>query len=297
MRLRPENLTQIQDLAGCRVIVPSISDVRKIIKYNGENSAHTLFKDYDYISRPKHDGYRCFHRVFKFSPADGEAYFKDRRVEIQFRTRLQHSWATAVEAVGLFRGEDFKGGSGNGDWRRLFELMASEFAVAEGCPEVDGAPSHKERARELKEIDFRIDAANTLENLSQAFNYTEMYSYEKARYFLIEYDSKATSVSVKPYSDPRGGTESFDNVEAEIRTGRSLNAVLVEADKIEALKAAYPNYFGDVQVFKANLKRIVKGRDAKEFTLPPQQVSPPPPKEVADTAWFRRPRFRKPKGS
>ena len=289
LRVRPENLTQIQDLAGCRVIVPSIGDVRKVIQFNKDNSAHEFFKDYDYISKPKKDGYRSFHRVFKFSPAnDDEGHFQNRRVEIQFRTRLQHSWSTAVEAVGLYRGEDFKGGAGDGDWRRLFELMASEFATAENCPELEDAPSHKERVEELKDLDNKTNATVILENLSQAFNYTEMHIYEKAKYFLIEYDAELGEVYVKPYSNSLGGTESFDNIEAEIRRGKSLNAVLVEADKIEALKAAYPNYFGDVHVFKANLKRIVKGKDAKEYKLPPEKVFPPPPKEVADTAWFRR---------
>ena len=61
----------------------------------------------------------------------------------------------------------------------------------------------------MKEIDGRINAVSTLENLSQAFNYTEMYSYEKARYFLIEYNKKDMTVRVRPYSDPWGGTEFF----------------------------------------------------------------------------------------
>ena len=54
------NLTQIQDLAGCRVIVPAIEDVKRIVEFNINNSVHNWFKDYDYISRPKADGYRCF---------------------------------------------------------------------------------------------------------------------------------------------------------------------------------------------------------------------------------------------
>ena len=84
LRIRPENLTQIQDLAGCRVIVPSIDDVKRIAEYNVQHSSHTWFKDYDYISSPKKDGYRCFHRVFKFKAAsEEEASFKERRVEIQ----------------------------------------------------------------------------------------------------------------------------------------------------------------------------------------------------------------------
>jgi len=255
-------------------------------------------RDWDHLQTPKKDGYRSFHRVYKFAPyKDGEQDFVNRKVEIQFRTRLQHSWATAVEAVGLFRNEDIKGGEGDKDWRRLFELMSSEIAITEGCPEVPEAPCRIERLKEIKDIDSRIKAVSLLENLSQAFNYTEMYIYTRAKYFLIEYDRINARVSVKPYSTARGGTESFNNTEAEDRAVRSVNAVLVEADKIDSLKDAYPNYFGDVQVFKSNLQRITKGKEAVEYKLPPQRTVPPPPKEVPDTAWLRRPRFRKPKGA
>jgi hypothetical protein len=124
-----------------------------------------------------------------------------------------------------------------------------------------------------------------------------MYIYAKARYFLIEYDSKNAKVVVRPHSTPIGGAESFDNIEAEIRNNGVLNAVLVEADKIEALKEAYPNYFGDVQVFKSNLRLITQGKSAIEYKLPPQKRMPPPPKGVADTAWLRKRHFRKPKGA
>lgn len=298
LRIHSAGLNQIQDLAGCRVIVPSIQDVREIIAFNLENSKHEIYKPYDYIANPKTDGYRCYHRVFKFIPSnDSEESFAGRRVEVQFRTRNQHSWATAVEAVGLFRGEDLKGGSGHPSWRRLFELMSSELALAEESPEVPGSPPRKDRMAELKELDKQLDAVAVLENLSQAFNYTELYRYDDdVRYFLIEYDKGSLTVNVKPYSTPMGGTESLDNIEAEIESGRSKsNAVLVEADKIEALKEAYPNYFGDVQVFKTNLKSITQGKAAREYVLPPQQTVPPPPRPVADTAWFRRPRFRGPR--
>ena len=59
--------------------------------------------------------------------------FHDRRVEVQIRTFLQHTWATAVEAVGAYRGENMKGGEGNSDWLRLFSLMSGEFAATENC--------------------------------------------------------------------------------------------------------------------------------------------------------------------
>ena len=45
-------------------------------------------------------------------------------VEVQLRTRLQHVWSTAVEAVGLTQGVGYKVGEGPETWRRLFVRMS-----------------------------------------------------------------------------------------------------------------------------------------------------------------------------
>ena len=57
--------------------------------------------------------------------------------------------------------------------------------------------------------------------------------------------------------------------------GGAYNIVLVEVDKVENLKAAYPNYFGDVQLFLRNLRLIARGKEAREYTLPPQETVRP----------------------
>jgi Region found in RelA / SpoT proteins len=87
-----------------------------------------LREEDDYIARPKPDGYRSHHLMFNFRDRRNAGIHDGRRIEVQLRTRLQHSWATAVEAVGLFRGEDLKGNQGNPKWLRLFTLMSAEFA-------------------------------------------------------------------------------------------------------------------------------------------------------------------------
>jgi hypothetical protein len=51
---------------------------------------------------------------------------------------------------------------------------------------------------------------------------------------------------------------------------------------------AYPNYFGDVQLFKMQLKKITQGDDAVEYTMPPQATVPKGPKEKVDLSWFKR---------
>ena len=81
------------------------------LRNRGENFPHPVRgRAYDYVTKGKDDGYRSYHVVFDFQSRDHEAAFDGRRVEVQVRTWLQHSWATAVEAVGLFRRENLKGG-------------------------------------------------------------------------------------------------------------------------------------------------------------------------------------------
>jgi Region found in RelA / SpoT proteins len=288
LRTTPLHLDQIQDLAGCRAILASIEDVRLLVTACRDNLPHEVRRETDYINKPKQSGYRSHHILFNYRPREHleiEKAFEGQRVEIQVRTRLQHSWATAVEAVGLVKSEDMKGGLGDARWLRLFQLMASEFAIAEHCPELPGAPSRKERVAEIKDLDASLNAVGMLENLSQAFRYLDTYyTPENPKYFLLKYDNTNGTVEVLGYDDVLRGTMSFEQAEND----ESVNSVLVEADKIESLKDAYPNYFGDVQLFKRNLSDVTRGKDAKEYTMPPQQTVRPVARETPDLSWFKR---------
>jgi Region found in RelA / SpoT proteins len=134
------HLNQLQDLGGCRAVLQRIDDVRALTNILRERGRHELRDEDDYISRPKRDGYRSQHMMLNYRGRGAGKIYDDRRIEVQIRTRLQHSWATAVEAVGLLRGEDLKGNQGSPEWLRLFTLMSAEFAVLEGCPMPPGAP-------------------------------------------------------------------------------------------------------------------------------------------------------------
>jgi len=294
-------LNQIQDLAGCRAILPTIKEANAVINGLRGGSVHDLHNEADYINKPKADGYRSYHMVFKFKGNGEEAVFNGRRVEIQIRSHLQHSWATAVEAVGMFRREDLKGGQGDADWLRLFQLISAEIALAEECPGAAGPESRQDRVREIIDLEKKLRAVGTLEDTSQAVRYIDEYVADanyKPEYFLIKYDRSNGTVRVEPYSEPISGVKSLDTVEvANSEKGeRNINAVLVEADSIENLKAAYPNYFGDVQIFRSILQKITQGADAKDFVLQPQEAAAKKPYVKPDLSWFFRKRFPGPKG-
>jgi hypothetical protein len=282
-------LDQIQDLGGCRAVLPSIAAVNDLIDAYRTSARHTFHKETDYIANPKRGGYRCFHLMYKFKGEGATAALDGRRIEVQIRTRLQHSWATAVEAVGLFRKEDMKGGQGDADWLRLFELMSAELALAENCPEGAGLPPRQQRVGELQKLNQKLGAIATLENLRHAVDYMAHYNIgmDSPRYFRLEYDNVTHKVTVTPSLRSitvMSDAEQKDNVSGENR----ITTVEIEADRVEDLYEGYPNYFGDVQLFTRNLKDITLGKAAREYVMPPQETVPPPPHEVPDLSWFRR---------
>jgi hypothetical protein len=170
--------------------------------------------------------------------------------------------------------------------------MSLEFAVAEGFPELRDAPSRHSRIAEIKELDKSLEAASTLQNMSYAVRWTDIAVQpgDKVRYYLIEFDNASKQVRVIPYFNPKSATFSYDNAESfDNKSGMdSKNIVLVEADKLENLKTAYPNYFGDVQLFKKQLNNLTRGKDVEEYTVKPQETVAQRPKENPDLSWFKR---------
>lgn len=146
------SLWTIQDLGGCRVIVNEIDEVYSCAdKYENSKKRHILKREYDYINHPKSSGYRSLHRVYLFHSDSKNTYNRNMCIEIQYRTHLQHLWATAVETMGLARRESIKTGQGNDDIKRFFILISSLFALRENMPVVPGTSDN------IEELVFDFD--------------------------------------------------------------------------------------------------------------------------------------------
>ena len=134
------SLYDMQDLAGCRVIVPSIRDVYETVNgYRTSRIKHKFHHIDDYIKRPKASGYRGVHMVYRYHSNKNENY-EGLFVEIQLRTKLQHLWSTAVETMGLYTGTNLKAGEGDPEILRFFALVSSVFALAEDCEGIPNTP-------------------------------------------------------------------------------------------------------------------------------------------------------------
>ena len=127
-------VSRMQDLGGCRAILPSVREVRELVETcRRGREEHEFVKESDYLGQPKAGGYRSVHRVYRYrSRAGRNAAWNGHRIEIQIRSRLQHAWATAVETVDALTDTQLKtSGPANGLWDRFFALMGSVLAIEE----------------------------------------------------------------------------------------------------------------------------------------------------------------------
>ena len=116
-------LYKMQDLGGCRVIVDTIEQVYESLnQYKTSSIRHILKREYDYIANPKPSGYRSYHMVYQFHSDKKDTYNKNMFIEIQFRTKLQHIWATAVEMMGIYTKSNLESSQGNYDILRFLHL-------------------------------------------------------------------------------------------------------------------------------------------------------------------------------
>lgn len=263
LRRAPHTLYQMQDIAGCRVIMANQASVERLRELYHSDARHTFIDEDDYIARPKATGYRGRHLVYRYF---GQGNFEGLNsnpqfVEIQLRTKLQHAWATAVEAVGMARNEDLKGGQGSEDWLRFFALMASDIAALEGGVVVPNTPeSESDRRHEIVALERGLNALEKLEGYRNALKITES-TRTASPFFLIQFDPQTNQVSVKGVSAKASPT-SLDLAEKSDQ----LNSVLVEVDKLDDLRAAYPNYFMDVRIFTEQLRDIIKSPRTLRFS-------------------------------
>jgi hypothetical protein len=187
------DLTQVQDIGGCRAVLKSMDEVNRLLEiYRERDDFRHLFRGQSpYIERPKPTGYRSHHLMYQFQHAPGEAeIWHKHRVEMQIRTRLQHAWATAVETVGMFTGHALKANTGDQDWLRLFALMSAEFAEMEGAPTVPGTPERRsDRVYEIRHLATKLRAISMLDAYNVAV-YNLGFEDKRNRYFVIQYDRR-----------------------------------------------------------------------------------------------------------
>ena len=246
------NLLLMQDLGGCRFVTQNIRDVYKYSsKFRNSRKRHLLKETYDYIQHPKLTGYRSLHTVYEFKSVRNTTY-NGMFVEIQFRTHLQHVWATAVETVGLFFNQDIKANIGDEKIRRFFALVSSLFALIENMPVVPGTSNNEEVL--LSEIRAINEETKLLPKLEAIQIVSKLKGDEKikkgAAYYILILNYSKKSLFIKHFdiTDVEKVNRVYTAIESQSKD-LIIDAVMVQVRSFNTLKTAYPNYFSDIGEF------------------------------------------------
>ena len=262
-RFEKMELWDMQDIGGCRAVVHSLNDVKRLVDaYKSSSIRHRLAHEDDYIQQPRDSGYRSRHLVYRYVSDRNEIY-NGLKVEIQIRTPLQHAWATTVETVDAFTKQALKSSRGRSDWERFFQLMGTEMAFDEDTPPVPGTPTDRRVLRqELKACADELKVVTILAGFTTALRVTKYASAKDkdAAYFLLSLDNVAEHLSLTGYNrrELRQASKAYAKKEKQIRDKKGTDAVLVSVDSIRNLRSAYPNYFADTRMFVQKLEEALK---------------------------------------
>lgn len=243
----------MQDFAGCRLIfhdIQDLQDFRTFLHSTMENVNHKLKHEdpdkYNYIEHPKATGYRGIHDVFLHHPRPhrkgdtASTPWQGLMVEVQYRTRAQHAWATALEISDILDRQRTKFGYGD-DERGLFFAMASEI-IARRYERLKRAfPEFSDDELEAQFADMELDLGilQRLGAMRQFDKYDQLRKHNVLNIYAN--DEGDYSLDIEVFQNSQDAIKRANELEESYE---SLNAVYVTGEP-KQLRSAYRNYFND----------------------------------------------------
>lgn len=291
-------LGAMDDIAGCRAIVNSVSEVYEVyneilnLKEAGEID---IKKTKDYIENPEKSGYRSLHIIIK-QALKQENIDRQYRIELQIRTKLQHYWSTAVEAMSEIDNVEYKDPTlvSEGNTRiqsclQFFKVISKLFACCENNDDefkeelansVRTNDNFKEIIEDLKAarnsvtINMQKNIAKSGEGLyllelSRETQELTIHSYtmdcvEKA---ITNYNSKENSSISNEANKIQYDTEidsgsvnkdlTVEKPDAQTSYITSINRVLIYAKNEDQLGDTYPNYSYNIEKFIEKVEELI----------------------------------------
>ena len=259
-------LDRMEDIGGCRIVVSSkkqVYETRDAI-VNGR-TRNILRRERDYIRTPKDSGYRGIHLVYRYNGQKDQ--YSKHAIELQIRSKVQHSWATAVEVVGTFTAQGLKASQGHDSWLKFFKLASIAFEEIENKALAKNAKT-KNRLELIKYIE-RLGVLHKLRAFAVSTRHLGNDKKNKSDYFLLilEVDRSNIKVMRFPQGHIDSATKKYAELEKEFKDNTDKDVVLVSAESVHELKKAYPNYFADTTEFSKNIERIIEANKKIQRTV------------------------------
>ena len=239
-------LARMDDVAGCRLI---FRDIDALVKFRDSmhkarfrHSLRNQKDKYDYIESPKTTGYRGVHDVYEYdvNSRAGEG-LRGLLVEIQYRTLIQHSWATAVEVIGLITKSQPKFERGDSHYT---EAMAYASEILARVHENRRGPFPKMSDGSLVAAFRRLDRELKLLTLLRGVRAADTTLTRGGDVILIFNEDGPLEVHSFA-SSPLALLELF-RLEKKLD---QKDIVLVRGATSHDVRLAYQNYFGDTSDF------------------------------------------------
>lgn len=162
--------------------------------------------------------------------------------------------------MSTFLGQALKSGEGERPWREFFEIASAAFTFSEGTAPVPGYEhlSQEDVFNKLAQAELDLHVLNKLQSFSIAANHI---TTEKGAgsYHLVVLNSVTRRVTISPFpkTELEQANVAYAKIEERAQRGEQVEAVLVSAGPVEALRKAYPNYFLDTHQFVFQVRRII----------------------------------------
>ena len=265
-RLPGMELARMDDIAGCRLIFGSIAELEafrtKIHKARFNHKMRNKPTKYDYITNPKGTGYRGIHDVYEYDVnSDHGKDYKGLFVEIQYRTLVQHAWATAVELIGLITLSEPKFQRGDDRYEKLMalasEILARAHEKRDSCyPKL----TDDQLVREFIDLDEEVGLLKMLSSVEASES-----DEDDAKGNIILMLSDSDKLDMEMYRD---ATEALRALFRHEEEKPGADVVLVRGASPGDVRTAFRNYFADATEFIRLLEdgcQKLSGHEALEY--------------------------------
>lgn len=252
LRYPKMQLSRMDDVAGCRLIFPNLNELYSFraafhkarFKHKRKNEADK----YDYIFHPKNTGYRGIHDIYEYNVSSKKGqHLAGLLIEIQYRTNVQHAWATAVELIGFLTESQPKFQKGDKRYEKIMmlasEILSRSFENKIGpLSEMNG----KSIVAEFNKLDADLGLMKKLKGLNAA-NQKILLKWNT-----ILNISNENKLQIHSFRSDADALKKLFELEKDLP---SNDIVLVKADSSDAVRLAYKNYFSDARDFVDLVKK------------------------------------------
>lgn len=267
-------LARMDDVAGCRLIFKRQKDLyafrEDFHKARFNHKRRNDLDKYDYIKNPKETGYRGVHDIYEYDVnSDVGKKLAGLNLEIQYRTLVQHAWATAVEVIGFITESQPKFQQGD---KRYEDAMALASEILARAHEGQTGPFPDVPDRDLVSSFLASDRQLGLLKMLRGLNAANRDVSDKRNAILIF--SGTGDLEVRAFRDAPDALRALFDLEKQFP---DRDIVLVRADTSEEVRLAFRNYFSDARDFIRLLEdgcaKLTAAKQLKRKVSP--QPSPP----------------------